>query len=284
MSQTTKAIERFSIAAGGEAAVADIDLFPAAEAYPDREFVGGRHTYGEALGIIMTHKFKARIPGDVGNGETFDFPVRYEVVTEFSGVAHRRADASLLEPFARAALRLQDAGVRAITTSCGFLAFFQEAIAKRLRIPVFTSSLLLIPLVHRMAGGGGRVGVITVEGNHLDDRYFSAVGAEDIPIVVAGMEDQPEFRRAVIDDGPGLNPRLMAREMAHVAREMITRAPDIHAFVLECTQMPPYAYAIQQATNRPVYDITTLCRFVYDAVIRRPFPIRHWWPSPDSPG
>ncbi|HYM92325.1 MAG TPA: aspartate/glutamate racemase family protein [bacterium] len=279
MSRAMRMIERISIAPGAEPTDVPVDITPGVEAYPDAEFVGGRHTYGEALGIIMMHKYKARIPGDLGNAETFEFPVRYEVVAEASGTRHRRADPTLLEPFVRAALRLQEAGVRGITTSCGFLAFYQDAIAKRVEIPVLTSSLLLIPMVHRMAGRRGHVGVITVEGNHLDDRYFEAVGAEDVPIVLAGMEDQPEFRRAVIDDGPGVNPRRMAREMVHVARAMLARVPDIHAFVLECTQMPPYAYAIQQVTDRPVYDITTLSRLVYHSVVRSPFPIRHWWVS-----
>lgn len=241
--------------------------------YPDVEVHGGRHTYGEVLGIIMTHKYKARLPGDVGNAETFDFPVRYAVVREASGVAHRRADPSLIGPFVKAAQDLQEAGVKAITTSCGFLAVFQEVIAQSVRIPVFTSSLLLIPLVHQMHGGRGRVGVITVEGRHLDGRYFAAVGASDVPLVVAGMEDQPEFCRAVIDDGPGLNPKRMAAEMVYVANQMAAQYPDIHSFVLECTQMPPYAFAIQMATGCPVYDITSLCRLVYGAVIQRRFSI-----------
>ena len=93
------------------------------------------------------------------------------------------------------------------------------------------------------------------------------------------MEEQPEFCRAVLDDGPGLNPSRMAAEMVYVAREMISQFPDIHSFVLECTQMPPYASLIQQVTGLPVYDITTLCRLVYSAVISNSFPIRHWFPK-----
>src|SRR3989304_1206780 len=212
---------RLDIAPPPEEAYGDSGQFEPWPVYPNTEVVGGRHTYGEALGIVVTHKYKARIRGDVGNAETFDFPVRYAVVPEFDGIAHRRADPGLIEPFVRAVRSLEEVGVRAVTTSCGFLAFYQDVVASSVGIPVFTSSLLLVPLVYRMAGRKGDVCVVTGKGRHLDERFFEAVGASDIPVLVAGMEEQPEFRRAVIDDGPGLNPHRMAVEMVHVARGML---------------------------------------------------------------
>ena len=41
---------------------------------------GGRNTYGQAIGILMMDTSFPRIPGDIGNATTFDFPVRYQVV------------------------------------------------------------------------------------------------------------------------------------------------------------------------------------------------------------
>ena len=40
--------------------------------------------------------------------------------------------------------------MQAITTNCGFLAKFQREIAAAVTVPVFTSSLMLVPMVHRM--------------------------------------------------------------------------------------------------------------------------------------
>lgn len=255
--------------------------------YPNTELIGGQHTYGEALGIIMVHKHKARIPGDVGNAETFDFPVRYAFVPQTTGSAQRREDPSLIQPFINAAKELQNNNVRAITTCCGFLASYQDDIAKSVDIPVFTSSLLQIPLAYRMAGFKGKVGVITYEGRHLNERYFEAVGAKDIPIVLGGMEDQPAFSQCFFEDDPEpflnqgakLNPYLVAVEMVYVAKKMMEHSPDIRSFVLECTQLPPFAYAIQRETYLPIYDTITLCNFVYNVIIRKPFPIKHWFPG-----
>ena len=71
--------------------------------------------------------------------------------------------------------------------------------------------------------------MVTVEGHHLDSRYFEVVGAENMPIVVGGMEGQSEFCRAVRDDEPGLNPAHMVFEIVHVVRKIMTQLPDIHS-------------------------------------------------------
>lgn len=40
----------------------------------------GAATDGATIGIIMLDTVFPRIPGDIGNADTFDFPVRYQVV------------------------------------------------------------------------------------------------------------------------------------------------------------------------------------------------------------
>jgi Asp/Glu/hydantoin racemase len=234
-------------------------------------FKGGRNTYGEAIGIIMVNKVKARIPGDVGNASTFPFPVRYRVVAEANTDTHRRADIRLIEPFVNAAKDLENAGVKAITTCCGFLAFFQQEMADAVEIPVFTSSLLLLPMISNMLKRGKKIGVITAEGAYLDDRYFDKVGIDPARVVVGGMENEPEFNRAVLKDEPSIDPDAMERDIVRVTSDLVEKNPEIGAIVLECTQLPPYARAIQNAVGLPVFDIVTLTHMVYSAVIRRAF-------------
>ena len=43
-------------------------------------FHGGRPFYGVAIGVLLLDTRFPRPPGDVGNAETFDFPVLYRVV------------------------------------------------------------------------------------------------------------------------------------------------------------------------------------------------------------
>ena len=112
---------------------------------------GGRTNYGEPIGILMLDTKFPRIFGDIGNAETFSFPVRYKrVVGATPQRVVKEADPSLIEPFIEAAKELEQKGVSAITTSCGFLAIFQDYLADAVDIPVFTSSLIQVPLVYRM--------------------------------------------------------------------------------------------------------------------------------------
>ena len=67
----------------------------------------------------------------------------------------------LLEDMIQLAKELEKEGVRAITTSCGFNAIFQEALANAVDIPVFTSSLLQVPFAQALVGRDRAVGVIT---------------------------------------------------------------------------------------------------------------------------
>ncbi len=234
-------------------------------------FNGGRHTYGEAIGILMTNKFKPRIPGDVGNASTFEFPVRYRVVEEATGARHRRADPALIEPFIRAAQELERDGVKAITSSCGFLALYQKDVADAVSIPVFLSSLIQLPMVYRMIKRTQKVGVVTAEKQHLDKRYFDCVGASDVPVVVVGMEDQPEFQHAILQDYPRLDSDAMEREALDVCGRMVAENPDIGAIVFECANLPPYAKAVQDKLRLPVFDIVTLTNMVFQAVVHRRF-------------
>ena len=55
------------------------------------------------------------------------------------------------------------------------------------------------------------------------------------------------------------------------AVDMVERAPDIGAILLECSDMPPYAADVQRAVNLPVFDFVTLINWVHSSVARRPY-------------
>ena len=55
------------------------------------------------------------------------------------------------------------------------------------------------------------------------------------------------------------------------AKQLVSENPDVGAIVLECTNMPPYARDIQQATGLPVFDIVTLVNFVQQALVKKSY-------------
>jgi hypothetical protein len=236
---------------------------------------GGSNLGGYAVGVLVLDTRFPRIPGDIGNATTFDFPVRYHrVVGASSDRVVRGGDRDLLPGFVEGARLLEREGVRAITTSCGFLAKFQAELAAAVSVPVFTSSLMLVPLVHRMLPPGRAVGVLTVDASSLGREHLAGAGiAADVPLVIAGLETEKEFTRVLLDDMLTLDVDAARQEHVGVARRMLDAHPEIGAIVLECTNMPPYAAAVQAATGLPVFDIRTLVRML-DAALRPGLPPR----------
>jgi len=229
---------------------------------------GGQNLYGFSVGILMLDTQFPRIPGDMGNASTFDFPVRYHRVTGASpDRVVRQGQRELLPAFIEGARFLEREGVRAVTTNCGFLAKFQPEMAAAISIPVFTSSLMLVPLVHRMLPAGRAVGILTVNASALHAEHMAGAGiAADVPLVVAGLETEKEFTRVMLDDQLTLDVEAARQEHLTVVRRMMDAHPEIGAIVLECTNMPPYRADIQALTGLPVFDITTLVRMVHEAV------------------
>ena len=234
---------------------------------------GGANIYGIPIGVLSLESYFAKPPGHVKNAGTFGFPVTFKVVkgaTTKKLVDH--ADRSLLEPFIAAAQELESEGVEAITGSCGFLVLFQREIADAVNIPVFLSSLIQVPMVYRMLKQNQKVGILTAKKDSLTQQHLRAVGAEDIPVCIAGMDDQEEFCDVIIDyKRIALDFGKLEKELLSVAKGLVGQHPDIGAIVLECTDMSYFAPLIQQTVKLPVFDIITLTNMVYQAVVRKPF-------------
>ena len=75
----------------------------------------------------------------------------------------------------------------------------------------------------------------------------------------------------ILDDEIELDVEKSKDELVKVAKKMISDHPEVGAIVSECTNMTPYAAAIQQETGLPIFDIYTLVNMVYQAVVRKDF-------------
>lgn len=243
--------------------------------FQDKVANGGKNLYGIAVGILVLQSRFPRIPGDVGNADTWPFPVQFRVVpgaTPTRIVRHLSPE-TFLPPFLEAARELQDAGVSLITTGCGFLVLLQADLQRELRIPVLTSSLLQVPWIAALLPPGQAVGVLTVERASLTPAHLAAAGiTPELPIVIGGLDTGGgSFTTQILGDDPELDVAGARAEHVAVATGMIKDHPQIGAFVLECTNMPPYAADIAAATGRPVYDLTTMVTWAALAARREPF-------------
>lgn len=235
---------------------------------------GGHTIYGNRIGILLQETVNPRIPGDVGNATTYNFPVLFKIV---KGATVERLiyenDPDLLELFLNAARELEREGVRAVTSSCGFTAIFQKEMVKALNIQVFMSSLIQVPFVSSLIGKDKKVGILTAHKGRLTEAHLKAVDiTEDIPICIAGMEEKENFANMLLrkQDPFGYIEKI-EMEMIEVAKDLVKNNRDIGAIVLECTNMPPYAAAIQEAVNLPIYDIVSLVNYVHFGAVKHRF-------------
>lgn len=208
------------------------------------------------LGMLILDTRFPRLAGDVGNPDSFSFPVLFERLT---GIGPQQAvrDApgrtGLIDELAAAADRLVQRGAAGIATSCGFLALLQPELAARCAVPVATSSLLQVPLVQRLLPAGCRVGIVTAEAQSLTRAHLEAVGVDPATPVV-GMPAGGSFAHTFLGNNPDLDHRAVQRELIAAGRDLLARHAGIGAVVLECTNLPPYARALHEALKLPVYD------------------------------
>jgi Asp/Glu/hydantoin racemase len=238
----------------------------------------GRNVAGVCIGLIQFRANLPMMPGNMGNATTFDFPMLYREMN-----ADSIFDIMAEEPtenFTAAAIEagkwLELQGVRAIMGNCGFFGTYQRAIQAELNVPFFGSSLMMLPMMVQSMPPGKKVGVITANGPILKSVPAvenSGLSAEDKEsrIVIMGCEDGPEFSGAIMSNTGRYNPVKVENEIVSVARRMIAEHNDIGAILLECTELSPAAVAVQNAVRLPVWDYTTLTKWIYSGCVRRPF-------------
>ena len=214
-----------------------------------------------AIGILNLDAVPERVkqeedtPGNMRNDETFTFRLKRETVRNSTPDRFSSEDPGLTPHFVEAAKKLEARGVKAIAGDCGFIAMYQKDVARAVSVLVATSSLPLVPLVYQMLAENKRVGILTsARSRNLAERHFNAAGwsSKDIPVAIKGFKAEMDL--------------ISTKDLVKAARELIQENPDIGAFVLECSVIPPHARAIQKATGLPVFDITTLVKLVHAAV------------------
>jgi Asp/Glu/hydantoin racemase len=229
---------------------------------------------GYKIGMVKTRRtFPALIYGNQNHPTTYDFPIRIKLWDWEAPEEQKEEWAGWnLEDFIRCAKELEMEGVSAIVGSCGLTGTLQPDVVNDVNVPVCTSSLLLVPLVSRIIGKDKKVGILTASADSCyaqNCRLLRSVGIdESIPIEIVGM-DQPEyrdiFRTQFLRDRSKYDPEKVEAIMVAAAKELVSKG-NIGAIVLECTEMPLYAAAVQEATGLPVFDGVGLNNLIFSSV------------------
>ncbi|WWD02654.1 hypothetical protein V865_000694 [Kwoniella europaea PYCC6329] len=226
------------------------------------------------LGVLQLKTNFPRPAGDVGNAASWgDIPVVIRVVEEATGdlVVGNKWGQELVDAFVREGKKLiEEEGVVAFVTTCGFLATMHPFLVNRLPY-IGTSALLQVTWLQQTFFPGedskDSVGVITFKKSALTVKHLISVGAHpDTPVY--GLPEDPDPKKgvfkAVLESRIPYDFEGMEKEVLAAAHELTSNHPKVKAIVLECTNIPPFSHSIHKATGLRVYDVLTLGKWLYD--------------------
>ena len=255
-------------------------LYNEQRGYGDEDVTGwnGRMIYGPTVGIVQLPANIPMMPGDVGNPTTFNFPVLYESIQEIDPfwILADKPHPVVMKKIIAACKRLTMQGVTTIIGNCGFFANYQPEVAASLDpgVQFFNGSLMQLPMLLTSVGANKKVGVLTASKKLLMPSPAiknSGVSAEDRKrIVVYGNEDGEQMNRVTGEAG-SYSPKKLEKELVDLAKKMVKENPDVGAILLECTEFPPHASAIQKAVRLNVWDFVTMTEFMHAGAMRKPY-------------
>ncbi|MFC5337073.1 aspartate/glutamate racemase family protein [Leucobacter denitrificans] len=235
----------------------------------------GIHPAGIPIGVIMMNAKVPYPPGSPNNARTFEYPVTHETIAEanYESLIYAPAFDKLRDQFIEAGHRLVERGVKAVVGSCGFMVLFQRELAEALPVPVYSSSLIQLPLISQTISPAKQVGILTFSAESLTSRHME-IATAGLPLryVIHGLSHRPAFRAAVAEESGSFEFEEMEADLVAEALEMQKQNPDLGAILLECTDLPPYAPAIRKATGLPVHDVMTLIDWAHRAAEPRVYP------------
>ena len=226
---------------------------------------GGYPFYGQAVGVLVFDQKGPRVPGDPGNNLTFPYPVCYEIVDgKFSDLI--KGSEEIKVKLVKAVDNLKKKGVKGIVGDCGLMALYQAEMAGETGMPVFSSAIVLIPLVWQLIGRSGSVGILTGHSDLLSKNHLSAAGwNEGISIAIQGMQDEPHFSDIVINGKPELDCDLMRRDVINGARKLLKNS-DVRAIINECSNLATYSADVYEEFAVPVFDVVTGANLIESCV------------------
>lgn len=241
----------------------------------------GQMAYGMGLGVMLLDDAYPGFPGDVRNASAYPFPIQYEIVTgvDIKKLVIEPNKIMCLPPIIKAAQKLEKLGCRAIIGECGYFAYFQREVSASVKVPVFMSSLLQVPLAQQVIGSNQVVGILMANATYLTDHHLESVGVRTGSNFVIGgaMEDGhcQEFDHlwtaGLRTTPPSASYSKAESEFLAMAIDFYKKHPKMGAMVLECTGFPPFARALQRAIGIPIFSWGTLMDYAYSVVVHRDY-------------
>ena len=228
---------------------------------------------GYSVGIIYIEDvYYPFVPGNVVNAYSYDFPGRRRGVPGLDIDRLFAADDSIADDIIKLGEHMiQYEGIRAMCSACGFFGNFHSEVAEALDIPVALSTIVMVPWIRSMIKPSQKIGILTADASSLKPKLFKSCRVGDTSdLIIKDMRHEKNFS-AILEYRGKFDNAAVHQEITAKAMELLEENADIGAILLECSDMPPYAYAVQAATQLPVFDYITLINFMHKACTQKPY-------------
>lgn len=228
---------------------------------------------GYPVGIVYIENVNyPLIPGNVVNACTYDFPVRMKAVPNLTNDRLFNNDPTIVDDIIETARSMvENDGVRAICSACGFFGNYQQQVRAALDVPVAMSSLVQLPWIQSLIRPDQKIGILTANKASMTENLLKACGATRTDnLIIKDALKTDEFA-AVVDMRGCFDNTVAAREITDLAEELVAEHDDLGAILLECSDMPPYASLVQEVTQLPVFDFITLIKWLRSGVAQKPY-------------
>ena len=239
-----------------------------------------------SLGIIRLDYDYPPAPGDIDHPDSFTCDVYYKVVPGLTfdvckdgvGAMNKEVEMRFKESIK---WLVEEKKVKGVTGDCGFMMNFQKLAREVTKIPIFMSSLCQLPAVTCGYAENEQIIIMTANGEKLKPmrgliRDECGVDTQDRRYNIVGCEDVPYFGEAVAK-GHKVKVKDATPWIIRKAVQALLKYPKSRAFLLECTELPPYSDAIRFYTGLPVYDSITACHFFISGHKDNPrFGLKDW--------
>jgi len=211
------------------------------------------------ISLIQLDTSFPRLAGDIGAAETWACDLDVMRVPDLSVARVITAvpgdtDITVAEEAARTATG------DLVTTSCGFLCYWQDRLAAVSPVLFVSSALLDLPRLMQLFPAG-QLAILTFDSDVLASPAF-APSLAGFSGPVAGLGRHSHLRRVIAEDLPCLDAKRAEAELidlvADLVRDGLERNRPLRALLLECTNLPPYKRALRSRFDLEIYDILTL--------------------------
>jgi hypothetical protein len=223
-----------------------------------------KYMMGYDVGVLVMKSWVPKPPGHISCASNYNFPIYYLPVENTNNKSVHGGSEELIPNIISSSNELKEMGCKSLATSCGYFGHYQKVVANAGIMPTYLSAVCMAPTIFRLMGYHKKLLVVCYNKEKLTDSLMEACGLSKEMMERIYIEDvinEPELGKIIKDCG-SYNIDIGKREVVEIVKQACNQHLDIGAVLLECTDLPPHAAAIQAAVNLPIFDATSMIKFI----------------------